>query len=76
MPLKLPLLRLNVEIKNALKKENAEANNALVMYNFNAPINIKGLKVSNFFEDSDGKIGHIGGGGVIDPNNQIILSML
>ena len=56
--------------KNALKEANAEVNNALVMYNSNAPINIKGLKVSNFFEDLDGKIGHlIGCGGVIGLNN-------
>ena len=56
---------------NALKKANAEVNNTLVMHNFNAPINIKGLKISKKkIEDSNGKIDHIGGGGsIIDPNN-------
>ena len=48
------------------ERGNVEANNALVMYNSNAPINIQGLKVSNFFKDPDG---HISGGGVIGPNN-------
>ena len=41
------------------------------MYNSNAPINIKGWEVFDFFQDADGKISHLigGGGGVIGPNN-------
>ena len=42
----------------------------MVIYNSNAPINIKGLKISNFFKDPKRKIGYIGGGGVISHNNQ------
>ena len=72
MLLKLSLLRLNVKIKNIFKKANAKekANNAFVMYNSSAPINIKGLEVLDFFKDPDRKIDHFGGGGVISHNNQ------
>ena len=45
-----------VEIKNALKETNKEANNALNMYNFSALINIKGLKVFDFFRNQIGKL--------------------
>ena len=54
---------------NILEKANAKVNNALVMYNSSDPINLKGSKIFDFFKDPDGKIGHIGGGGVIGHNN-------
>ena len=62
--------------KKAIKKANAEVNNALVIHNSIFSINTKGLEDSNFFEDLDRQIGHISGGGIIGPTNYIILSML
>ena len=40
----------------------------MVIDNSNTPINIKDLDVLDF-EDPSGDIGHLIGGGVIDPNN-------
>ena len=54
---------------NTLQKANVEANNALVKDDSNPPISIKGLDVSDFFEDPNGKIDHLISGGVIDPDN-------
>ena len=53
---------------NAFEEANVEANNALVMHNSNTHNNTKGLEDSDFFEDPNGKIGHISGG-EIGPNN-------
>ena len=47
---------------NALDETNAKTNNAIVMDYSNTPIDIKGLDVSNFFEDPNGKIEHLIGG--------------
>ena len=54
---------------NTLDKANIEANNLLITDDPNTPIDIKGLDVSDFFEDPDGKIDHLIGGGVLGPDN-------
>ena len=55
---------------NAFEKANAEVNNAFVMHTSSTQINTKGVDYFNFFEDLDGRIGPIsGGGGEIDSNN-------
>ena len=47
---------------NTLDKANAKANNALIMDDPNTSIDIKGLDVSDIFEDFDEKIDHLIGG--------------
>ena len=49
--------------------KSTKANNALVEYNATPPIDIKNLNVSDFFEDPNGEIGHLIGGGVISPED-------
>ena len=61
-------MRLKVKIKNALEEANADENKALMMHNFDDQNNTKGVEDSNFFEDLDGQIGPISGGGEIDSN--------
>ena len=51
---------------NTLDEENVEANNAMATNNSNHSISIKGLDVSDFFENSSGDIGHLISGGVIN----------
>ena len=48
-----------------LEETGVEANNALVMYNSTPPIDIKNLDVSEFFQDPNGKIRHLIGGGLL-----------
>ena len=48
---------------NALEETNIEAYNALMMHNSSDPINTKGVDDSNYFEDLDGQISPISGGG-------------
>ena len=49
----------------AIEKTSTEANNALVVYNANPPIDIKNLDVSKFFEDPNGEIGNLIGLGLL-----------
>ena len=49
-----------------LEENSLEANNALVVYSATPQIDIKNFDVSDFFEDPNGEIGHLIGGGVID----------
>ena len=48
-----------------LEEDVTNVNNALVVYNEDPQIDIKSLEVSDFFEDPNGEIGHLIGGGVI-----------
>ena len=52
-----------------LKEDTTDANNVLVVYNANPPIDIKNLDISNFFENPNGEIGHLIGGRVIGPED-------
>ena len=61
-------IKLNLNA-NVFEKANAEANNALVRHNDGDPNNTKSVEGFDFFEDSDGQIGSISGGGGIGPNN-------
>ena len=61
-------MRLKVKIKNALEEANTDANKALMMHNFDDQNHTKGVEDSNFFEDPNGQIGPISGGGEIDSN--------
>ena len=54
---------------NILDKANVETNNVLITNDPNTPIGIKGLDVSNFFEDLNEKIDHLIGGSVLGPDN-------
>ena len=54
---------------SALEEDVTNVNNALVVYNKDPQIDIKSLEVSNFFEDPNGEIGHLIGGGVIGPED-------
>ena len=53
----------------ALGEVDVKANNAMIMDNLNPSIDIKGLDVSDFFQDLDEKIDHFIGGGVLGPDN-------
>ena len=50
---------------NTIDEENVEENNAMATDNSNSLISIKGLHVSDFFEDPSGDIGYFITGGVI-----------
>ena len=52
-----------------LEEDTTDAHNALVMYNGNPLIDIKNLDVSKFFEDPNGEIRYLIGGGVIGPRD-------
>ena len=49
---------------HVLEQTNTEANNAMIIDNFNHPISVKDLDVSDFFEYPSGDIRHLIGGGV------------